>query len=162
MKQWNKQQFGDTLKKVQQIEYDLNKLEAGSNDRQLSPQELAARKKLQEDLWTAAQSHESLMREKARSKWIREEDYNSRYFHMLMNSNRRSSAVNGMLIEGAWVEDPIRVKEEICNFFMSRFSEPDLDRPEISGTRFRRIGSQQNDLLVGGLQEEEIKFAVWV
>ena len=60
---------------------------------------------------------------------------------MLMNSNRRSSAVNGMLIEGAWVEDPIRVKEEICNFFMSRFSEPDLDRPEISGTRFRRIGS---------------------
>lgn len=65
MKQWNKQQFGDTLKKVQQIEYDLNKLEAGSNDRQLSPQELAARKKLQEDLWTAAQSHESLMRQKA-------------------------------------------------------------------------------------------------
>ena len=65
MKQWNKQQFGDTLKKVQQIEYDLNKLEAGSNGRQLSTQELAIREKLQEDLWTAAQSHESLMRQKA-------------------------------------------------------------------------------------------------
>jgi len=65
MKQWNKQQFVDTFNKVQQIEYDLNKLEAGSNGRQLSTQELAIREKLQEDLWTAAQSHESLMRQKA-------------------------------------------------------------------------------------------------
>lgn len=33
MKQWNKQQFRDTSKRVHHLEYELNKLEVGSNDR---------------------------------------------------------------------------------------------------------------------------------
>ena len=113
MKQWNKQQFGDTAKKVQQLESALNKIEISSNDRQLTPSELAARKKMQEDLWSAAQAHESLLRQKARSKWLREGDCNSRYFHLIMNSKRRSNTVKGVFIDGVWVDDPIRVKEEV-------------------------------------------------
>jgi len=81
-----------------------------------------------------------MLRQKARTKWIREGDCNSRYFHMLMNSNRRNNAVKGVLIEGSRVEDPTRVKEEIHNFFQSRFNEPDYGRPEINGTRFKGIG----------------------
>jgi len=58
MKQWNKQKFGDTANRVQQRESALNSLEINSNDRQLTSSELAARKKLQEDLWIVAQAHE--------------------------------------------------------------------------------------------------------
>ena len=76
LKIWNKEQFGDTLKKFQNIEDDLNKLEELTSDRHLSPQELMTRKRLQEDLWLAAQSHESVLRQKARSRWIREGDCN--------------------------------------------------------------------------------------
>jgi len=137
IQQWNKKQFGDTFKKVQQIESTLNKLEVGGNDRQLSSQELTLRKKLQEDLWAASQSHESLLRQKARTRWIRERGCNSKYFHMLMNSNRRRSTVKGMLIEGSWIEEPNRVKEEVCNFFKTRFREPDFGEPELNGTKFK-------------------------
>ena len=87
LKLWNKEQFGDTFKKVQDIEAKLNKLEDDTTDRQLTSQEITNRKRLQEDLWTAAQSHESLMRQKARSRWIKEGDCNSRYFHLLLNAN---------------------------------------------------------------------------
>ena len=97
MKQWNKQIFGDTAKKVQQLESALNNLEINSNDRQLTTSEVAAWKKLQEDLWSAAQLHESLLRQKARSRWLREGDCNTRYFHLLMNSKRRSNTVKGVL-----------------------------------------------------------------
>ena len=62
MKLWNREQFGDTLKKVQGIEADLNKLEDASTNRQLSSQELVILKKLQEELWSAAQAHEFLLR----------------------------------------------------------------------------------------------------
>ena len=109
----------------------------GGNDRQLSSQELTLRKKLQEDLWAASQSHESLLRQKARTRWIRERGCNSKYFHMLMNSNRRRSTVKGMLIEGSWIEEPNRVKEEVCNFFKTRFREPDFGEPELNGTKFK-------------------------
>ncbi|KHN42566.1 hypothetical protein glysoja_049526, partial [Glycine soja] len=74
MKQWNKQNFGDTANRVQQLESALSSLEINSNDRQLTPSELVARKKLQKDLWIAAQAHESLLRQKARFKWLREGD----------------------------------------------------------------------------------------
>ena len=68
MKEWNRTKYGDTLKKVQRIEADLNRLEVESTSRQLNSQELMTCKKLQEDLWAAALSHESLMRQKARVK----------------------------------------------------------------------------------------------
>ncbi|RZC02614.1 hypothetical protein D0Y65_017645 [Glycine soja] len=50
------------------IQEELNKMEADTADRQLSQQEMMIRKQLQEDLWMAAQSHESLLRQKARSR----------------------------------------------------------------------------------------------
>lgn len=66
LKVWNKEHFGDTLKKVKQIEDQLNKLEVETMDRQLSPQEVISKKQLQEALWVAAQSHEVLLRQKSR------------------------------------------------------------------------------------------------
>lgn len=78
--------------------------------------------------WTAAQAHESLLRQKARTKWIRERDCNSSYFHKLINYIHRTNAVNGVMIGGSWVEEPNRVKA-VRNFFQIRFSESDYDRP---------------------------------
>ena len=114
MKVWNKEHFGDTFKKLKKIEADLNKLEVDTIDRQLSPQELLTRKKLQEDLWLAAQSHESLLR----SRWIKEGNYNSRYFHLMMNVNCRYNSLKGVMIDGSWIDEPGRVKEAVRLFFL--------------------------------------------
>ena len=53
------------------------------------------------------------------------------------------------------------MKEEVRNFFLHRFREPEQDRPELNGIRFPSIGQQQNDMLVGRYHEDEIKMAVW-
>lgn len=137
---WNRDLNGDSLKKVQQVEAQLNRLEEESISRQLTPQEMNTRKMLQEELWAAALSHESLMRQKARViRWIKEGDCNSRYFHLLMNSRRTNNAVKGVLVDGSWVDDPAIVKEEIRSFFNKNFSEPDQCRPVLNGVRFKSI-----------------------
>ena len=74
LKFWDKEQFGDTQKKIQRIERELNKLEIEGDERQLSDDELLTQKKLQEELWIAGQSRESLLRQKARSRWIKKGD----------------------------------------------------------------------------------------
>ena len=61
-----------TVKRVQKLEVEPNKLESEAEHRQLTSQENMKRKKLQQDLWSAAQAHESLMRQKARMRWIKE------------------------------------------------------------------------------------------
>ena len=118
IKVWNKDQFGDTLRKYKRIEEDLNKMEEESDDRQLTDQQLLAKKKLQQDLWEAAQAHESLLRQKARSRWIKEGDCNSRYFQLMINASRRNNCLKEVMIDGSWIEDLTSVKEEVRRFFL--------------------------------------------
>jgi len=142
IKVWNKDHYGDTFKKYKKIEEQLNKLEADIDDRHLAPHEVAIKKQLQEDLWVAALSHESLLRQKARSTWIKEGDCNSRYFHLLMNASHRNNFLKGVMVEGSWIKEPASVKEVVKSFFQQRFQEPDNDRPWLDGIRFPTIGSQ--------------------
>lgn len=153
--------FGHTLKKVKKIEVDLNKLEEETTDRQLSPQEVLRRKQFQEALWVAAQSHESILRQKARSRWIKEGDCNSRYFNLLMNANRKHNSLQGIMVDGSWIDESGEVKEVVRQFFMQRFQESDQDRPRLDGIHFQTIGHPQNEMLVGRFQEDEVKQAVW-
>ena len=46
-------------------------------------------------------------------------------------------------------------------FFLQRFQEPEHCRPNLDGVRFHNIGQQQNDMLVGRFQEDEINGVVW-
>ena len=161
LKIWNRDRYGDTFKRYKKIEDELNKMEVSTIDRQLSPQELLIKKQLQEDLWVAAQSHESLLRQKARSRWVKEGDCNSRYFHLMINASRRSNSLNRVWIDGAWIEEPTRVKEAAKLFFFHRFQEVDQHRPRLDGICFQTIGHHQNDMLSRRFQEEEIKDAVW-
>ncbi|KHN31164.1 hypothetical protein glysoja_012814, partial [Glycine soja] len=72
LKIWNQEQFGDTLKRVKKMEAEINKLEEDTSHRQLSSEEVSKRKQLQEALWTTAQAHESLLRQKAINNMIKE------------------------------------------------------------------------------------------
>jgi len=62
IKVWNKDQYVDTFSKFKKIEEELNKLEEISADRQLEDNERTHKKQLQQELWEAAQTHESLLR----------------------------------------------------------------------------------------------------
>ena len=160
LKAWNKEQFGNTFKRYKKIEEELNKLETNTGDRHLTPNEMMTRKQLQEDLWRAAQSQESLLRQKARSKWIKEGDCNTRYFHLMMNASRRNNSLRGVWINGAWSEEPARVKEEVRSFFMQRFQEPDQHIPRLDSIIFHTIDNHQNEMLLSRFTEEEVKSAV--
>jgi len=135
-------------------------LEEDTIQRELSSQEVMKRKQLQEALWVAAQAHESLLRQKARSRWLKEGDCNSRYFHLLMNANRRNNSLKGVMIDGTWTDDPHKVKEEVRSFFSQRFHEPDYYRPRLDGISFQTINQHQNNMLTAPSQEKEVKQAV--
>lgn len=49
IKVWNRDHYGDTLKKYMKIQEDMNKFEENTIDRQLTPQEVQLKKNLQEE-----------------------------------------------------------------------------------------------------------------
>lgn len=78
----------------------------------MNEEEDKLRKQLHEDLWRVASSVESIAWQKARSRWIKEEDCNSRYFHLTVNWKRRYNMLRGVYVGGCWIDEPSRVKEK--------------------------------------------------
>ena len=101
------------------------------------------------------------MRQKSRSKWIKEGDNNNLYFHKLINYSRRRNTLRGLLIDGTWVEDPLLVKAEVLQHFQNRFYEPQLHRPTLDGVSFSVLTSSQRDIMVEPFKEEEVTCVVW-
>jgi len=120
LKNWSKDNIGDLGNKVKQIQQKLNDLE-NSMTTQPSDQQVQELKKTQADLWEKATLHESIMRQKSRSKWIKEGDSNTSYFHKIINHSRRRNALRGMLIDGIWVENPNLIKAKILQHFQNSF-----------------------------------------
>ncbi|KAL5191116.1 U-box domain-containing protein 14 [Glycine soja] len=67
------------------------------NDIPLSQVEVTLKKSLQVQLWEAAYAYESMLRQKARIKWLKEGDNNSTYFHRLINHRRRKNVFSWMV-----------------------------------------------------------------
>ncbi|GKG49376.1 hypothetical protein Tco_0515828, partial [Tanacetum coccineum] len=62
--------------------------------------------------------------QKAKIKWAVEGDENTKFFHGIVNRKRANLAVKGVMIDGEWIDDPKRVKDEFRDHFASRFNEP--------------------------------------
>ena len=54
--------------------------------------------------------------------------------------------MKGILIDGSWVEEPQKVKEEVRLFFLKRFQESDFHRPTLDGIPFQAVSQQQKDM----------------
>eukprot|EP00256_Glycine_max_P044881 XP_006596782.1 uncharacterized protein LOC102662462 [Glycine max] len=76
LKTWSRDNCGDLGNKVKQTQKKLNDLE-NSLTAHPSDQQVQQLKKIQSDLWEQSFLHESIVRQKSRSKWIKEGDGNT-------------------------------------------------------------------------------------
>lgn len=101
------------------------------------------------------------LRQKSRTRWALEGDENSSYFHGIINKRSRSQRINGMLIGGQWITDPEKIKTEVVKFFELKFSESVSGRPKFTNTGFRKLDTDQKNLLECPISLDEIKNAIW-
>jgi len=147
IRQWSLSNGVIKAKKIQNLKRVLNILEAGINDRTLSQAEVELKKYLLDQLWNAAYAFESMLRQKARLKWLKEGDNNSNYFHRLINHRRRHNAIQGLIIDGVWVHEPNSVKNAALYDFKDRFSEENFNRPTLDGVQFPSLGQREKESL---------------
>ncbi|PWA44201.1 hypothetical protein CTI12_AA529430 [Artemisia annua] len=62
--------------------------------------------------------------QKAKIQWAIEGDENSKFFNGIVNRRRAQLSVKGIMVDGEWVDEPNRVKEEFLSHFASRFQDP--------------------------------------
>nr|GEV20632.1 nucleotide-binding alpha-beta plait domain-containing protein [Tanacetum cinerariifolium] len=69
--------------------------------------------------------------QKIKIRWCVEGDENSKFFHGMLNKKRSQSNIQGVLIDGKWTDEPVKVKGEFFHHFSNRFGKPSDDRVEI-------------------------------
>nr|GEX38290.1 putative RNA-directed DNA polymerase, eukaryota, reverse transcriptase zinc-binding domain protein [Tanacetum cinerariifolium] len=70
-------------------------------------------------------------------------------------------AVKGIMIDGEWVDDPSRVKDEFRIHFAARFQDPGICHGRINFSFPNRLNLQQATDLENPITRDEIRNAVW-
>nr|GEV03585.1 RNA-directed DNA polymerase, eukaryota [Tanacetum cinerariifolium] len=99
--------------------------------------------------------------QKAKIKWAIEGDENSKFFHGIVNRNRANLAIKGIMVDGDWVDDPSRVKDEFSSHFVSRFQAPCDHRSNINFPFPNCLNSKLAASLEIPITTDEIRSAVW-
>lgn len=119
---WNKQVFGNLDDKYKELEIRLNKLDEreswGSWYVDLSHERRIVKCEMEELIFRRLQ----MDCQKAKVKWLREGDHNSKIFHSLLNQRRSRSVINKLELEleledGSLVSDEGQIEEEIIGYF---------------------------------------------
>nr|GEV81091.1 RNA-directed DNA polymerase, eukaryota [Tanacetum cinerariifolium] len=99
--------------------------------------------------------------QKTKIKWAIEGDENSKFFHGMLNKKRSSMGVRGVMVDGAWVDDPQQVKKEFYDHFSAQFSMPNNKDASILMGFPKKISESKLRGLECEVSNYEIKKAVW-
>ncbi|GJY59135.1 RNA-directed DNA polymerase, eukaryota [Tanacetum coccineum] len=122
---------------------------------------LNERTKLVKDLQELDNIEALEVAQKAKVRWSIEGDENTKYFHGILNKKRSQLAIRGVLAEGDWIEDPVKVKHEFVKHFAARFAIPSSDQIHLEMPFPRMLSEDQIHELESHVTNEEIKRAVW-
>jgi hypothetical protein len=103
----------------------------------------------------------SIMWQRARLKWLKEGDANTKFFHQCVNYRRNMNSIQCLEKNGVLIDDVKDIKEEVTTHFQNQFRKKHLTRPKLSNLVFKTIDDEEADFLIKGFSEEEIKEAVW-
>lgn len=161
LNKWNIETFGDLNRRKKEIVEKINELEKKAESGDLRDDELKQRKEWVVEFWRCSKQIESLASQKAKVKWVKEGDANTKFFHTMVNYKRKKNSLLGLHINGEWCEEPRLVKEEVRNFFSQKFRSVSHPLPLLDGVPFSPLSADMSQSLEVPFSADELRDAVW-
>ena len=159
---WNKEVFGDIRVKKREILHELEVLDRLESEGGLVEDQGVRMVALRNELDEVLSREEISWRQKVRTKWVKDGDVNSSYFHKVANGKRRKSWIKELELDrGRVVRNVDLISKEITNFYKELYTEEVMERPFLEGLDWDPIESTKAAWLERPFEEEEVKKAIW-
>ncbi|GKE03806.1 putative RNA-directed DNA polymerase, eukaryota, reverse transcriptase zinc-binding domain protein [Tanacetum coccineum] len=99
--------------------------------------------------------------QKSRLKLAVEGDENSRFFHGMLKQKRSRQSVQGIMLDGEWISNPVSVKNAFLQFYKEKFQSYVPQVNYTSHSSFTSLSIAESTGLESNVSSEEIKKAVW-
>ncbi|GKV12577.1 hypothetical protein SLEP1_g23703 [Rubroshorea leprosula] len=157
LKGWNKDVFGNMEAQYAQAVKKIEQVDMQNEVADLEELEIVKRQEGFSEMWDVLRRRKLIWKQKSRSRWIREGDANTRFFHKVANGRRAQNNIAGLMREGEWIEDPETVKDEIVKYFRNLFKGDPWNRPKPEGIKFQKISEAKKEWLERPFSIEEIE-----
>jgi hypothetical protein len=126
----------------------------------ITMEEVALRKNLFAQMWHLKISKESILAQRSRTRWLKEGDSNSRYFHACIKSRKKKNFIRALRVGDEWLETPSLIRNATVEFFAHHFASEQWSRPQLDGLEFPMLTAAENNELIKPFQMEEIEKVV--
>ncbi|XP_019420712.1 PREDICTED: uncharacterized protein LOC109330899 [Lupinus angustifolius] len=161
LKVWNKVTFGFLDTNLAKLSMDIQELGILGESLVLDSDQLSLCKKLLIEWWKITNLRDNLLRQKSRSKWLKEGDANTSYFHACINNRRQRNQIMGVWINEVWLGEDSILTNGINNYFKNLFSMGPMIKLTLDGVKFSKLSANQLHDLDAVFLEGGIKRAVW-
>ena len=160
IKEWHKGVYGDLEARASKGVEDILALNVRGEEVGLNEEEVELRKSLFGDLWRLLKAKDSNMVQRARSKWIKESDTNSKYFHRCVKLRNDKNSIKALKLGEEWVQSPSDVRRVVVEYFTNHVANHMWERPKLDGVPFDRLRVEDNLSLVASFSMDEIEGVV--
>jgi hypothetical protein len=156
LKGWNKEVFGEVNLKLRQLKENMESLEKQADEGNLLTDYGRKMSDLEAELRVLSTTKHRIAHQKARLKWIKEGDANTKFFHARINCRRARNKIVTIKVNNSWVKGVLNVRQAITSFFQNHFASSNWPRPTLDGIVFPLVSQQNNQRLVAQFSLEEL------
>ncbi|WKA03336.1 hypothetical protein VitviT2T_021451 [Vitis vinifera] len=162
LKEWNKFSFGELKEEKKSILNDLANFDAIEQEGGLNPDLLSQRASRKGELEELILREEIHWKQKAKVKWVKEGDCNSKFYHKVANGRRNRKYIKELENERALVlKNAESITEEILHYFEKLYTNPTGESWGVEGLDWSTISEENALRLDSPFTEEEISKAIF-
>ncbi|MCH86627.1 LINE-1 reverse transcriptase like, partial [Trifolium medium] len=160
LRDWHKLEYGGSGARIEELVVEIRDLDMRGEEEGLSTQEVVSRKEKFRDLWKLLKNKEALMFQRSRSKWLKEGDANTKFFHGSVKSRSKTNLISALRSGDVWLDSPTLIKAAVSSYFVNHVSSTPRVRPKLDGVVFPSLSEEEKVGLISPFSMEEIEDVV--
>jgi hypothetical protein len=161
IKEWNSKTYAMIDHKIATLIQGITTLDIRSEDSVgLSDEDVLLRKNLFSEMWHLRTSKASVLAQRARLKWLREGDANTRFFHASIKAKGKRNFIRALRVGDNWLESPVEIRYATVEYFKRMCSSSYWTRPNLDGIWFPTLSEEENSCLTRPFSLDEIEVIV--